>query len=66
VDGKTMYIKIKDGIPSIKSTKQMRVQVDTTQRKNKNKQSTKNKKKTYAIKTYGYEMMINSNKEDLR
>jgi hypothetical protein len=63
---KTMYIKIKDGIPSIKSTRQMKVQVDTTQRKNKSKQSTKNKKKIYANRTYGYEMMINNNKEDLK
>jgi hypothetical protein len=31
----------KDGSPSIKSTRQMRTQVDTTQRKNKSKQSTK-------------------------
>jgi hypothetical protein len=38
---KTMEIKIKDRNPSIKSTKQMRTQVDTTQRKNKSKQSTK-------------------------
>ncbi len=30
----------------MKSTRQMRAQVDTTQRKNKNKQSTKNKEKT--------------------
>jgi hypothetical protein len=36
---KTLYIKIKN--PSIKSTRQMKVQVDTTQRKNKKKQSTK-------------------------
>jgi hypothetical protein len=61
-----MYIKIKDGIPSIKSTRQMKAQVDTTQRKYKSKQSTKNKKKTYANRTYGYEMMINNNKEDLK
>jgi hypothetical protein len=32
--------------PSIKSTRQMRTQVDTTQRKNKSKQSTK-----YQVKT---------------
>jgi hypothetical protein len=32
-----MYIKIKDGNPSIKSTRQMKAQVDITQRKNKNK-----------------------------
>jgi len=34
---------MKDGNLSIKSTKQMKTQVDTTQRKNKTKQSTKNK-----------------------
>jgi hypothetical protein len=44
----------------------MRIQVNATQRKNKSKQLTKNKKKTYANKTYGYEMMFNNNKEDLR
>jgi hypothetical protein len=66
VEGKTLDIKIKDGIPSIKSTRQMRTQVDTTKRKNKSKQSTKNKKKTYANRTYGYKMTINNNKEDLR
>jgi hypothetical protein len=39
---KTMQIKIKDENPSIKSTKQMRTQVHTTQRKkDKSKQSTK-------------------------
>jgi hypothetical protein len=37
---KTLYIKIKDGNPSIKGTGQMRAQVDKTQRKNKSKQST--------------------------
>jgi hypothetical protein len=42
------------------------IQVDTTQRKNKSKQSTKNNKKTHANRTYGYEMMLNNNKEDLR
>jgi len=31
--------------PSIKSTWQMRVRLDTTQRKNESKQSTKNKEK---------------------
>jgi hypothetical protein len=31
--------KIKDGNPFIKSTRQMRTQVDTTQRKKKQKQS---------------------------
>jgi hypothetical protein len=38
---KTMYIKIKDRNSSIKSTRQMKAQVDTTQRKNKSEQSTK-------------------------
>jgi hypothetical protein len=37
--------KIKDVNPSIKSTRQMRAQIDTTQRKNKSKQSTKNNEK---------------------
>jgi hypothetical protein len=32
---------LKEGNPSIKSTRQMTTQVNTTQRKNKNKQSTK-------------------------
>jgi hypothetical protein len=32
---KTLYIKIKDGNPSIKSTRQMGAQVDTTQKKKK-------------------------------
>jgi uncharacterized protein (DUF433 family) len=36
-----IYIYIKYGNPYIKSTRQMRTQVDTTQRKNKNKKSTK-------------------------
>jgi hypothetical protein len=40
-----MYIKMKDKNPSIKSTRQMRAQVDTTQRKNESKQSMKNKEK---------------------
>jgi hypothetical protein len=34
---KTLYIKIKDGNPSIKSRKQMKAREDTTQRKNKRK-----------------------------
>jgi hypothetical protein len=37
--------KIKDRNPSIKSTRQMKAQVDTTQSKNKRKQSTKKKGK---------------------
>ncbi len=43
---KTTYIKIKEGNPSYKSIKQMKAQVDTTQRKkNENQQSMKNKEK---------------------
>jgi len=39
---KPLNIKFKDGNPSIKSTKQMKAQIDTSQKKeNKNKQSTK-------------------------
>jgi hypothetical protein len=64
---KTMYIKIKDKDQSIKSTRQMKIQADTTQRKNESKQSTKNKeKKSYANKTLSYKMTINDNKKDLR
>jgi hypothetical protein len=44
---KTRYIKIKDGNPSIKSTRQMRTQVNTTQIRNKSKESIfKNQVKT--------------------
>jgi hypothetical protein len=42
---KTLYIKIKDDNLSIKSTRQMRAQVDTTPKKNESKQSTRNKEK---------------------
>jgi len=42
---KTLYIKIKYGNTSIKSTRQMRAQENTTQRKNESKQSTKKNKK---------------------
>jgi hypothetical protein len=42
---KTMYKKIKDGNSSIKSTWQMKARIDTTQRKNESKKSTKNKEK---------------------
>jgi hypothetical protein len=43
---KTMYIEIKDGNPSNKSTRQKKAQEDTTQRKkNKSQQSMKNKEK---------------------
>jgi hypothetical protein len=41
-----MSLGISNGTnPSIKSTRQMRTQVDTTQTKNKSKQSTKKKSK---------------------
>ncbi len=46
---KTLWIKIKDGNPSVKSARQMWTQVDTTQTKNKSKQSTK--KYIYQVKT---------------
>jgi hypothetical protein len=59
-------MKIKDKNPSIKNTRQMRAQIDTTQRKNQSKQSTKKGKKPSANKTHGYEMMINDNNENLR
>jgi len=52
-------VKIKDKNPSIKSTRQMRTQIDTNQRKNESKQSTKKRKKPYANRIHGYEMMIN-------
>jgi len=56
---KNLIYKIKDKNPSIKSTRQMRTLIDTTQRKNENKQSTKNKeKKPYASRIQGYEMII--------
>jgi hypothetical protein len=45
-----MYIKIKDKNPSIKSTRQMRAQVNTTQRKNESKQSMKNKEEKIVYK----------------
>ncbi len=44
----------------------MRTHVDTTQRKNKSKQSTKIRQTSYAKRTRDYEMTINDNKEDLR
>jgi hypothetical protein len=54
------------GNPSIKSTRKMRTQVNTTQRKNKNKQS--GKKRPYVKRTHDYKMKINDNKnkENLR
>jgi hypothetical protein len=44
----------------------MRAQIDTNKRKNESKQSTKKRKKPYANRIHGYEMMINDNNEDLR
>jgi len=61
-----LYIKIKDENPSIIITRQMRAQVNTTQRQNKSKQSTKIKLKPYAKRFQGHKMTINDNNEDLR
>jgi hypothetical protein len=44
----------------------MKTQINTTQRKNKSKQSTKIKERPYVKRTHGHEMTINDNKEDLR
>jgi len=43
----------------------MRAQVNTTQKKNKSKQSTKIKLKPYANRSQGHKMTINDNKENL-
>jgi hypothetical protein len=43
---KTFNIKIKEGNPFIKSTRQMKAQVDTTQKKRKKQTMNKNKVKT--------------------
>jgi len=64
---KSLYRKIKDESPSNKSTRQMRAQVDTTQRKEtKANNQRKKKRKPYANMTPSYKVMINDNKEDLR
>jgi hypothetical protein len=60
-----LYIKIKDENPSIKSTRHMKAQVNTTQ-KQKQTINKKIRRKPYANRTHAYEMMINNNKEDLR
>jgi hypothetical protein len=52
--------------PSNKSTRQMRTQVDTTQRKNKSKQSTKIRRRPYAKRTHEHKMTINNTKKNLR
>ncbi len=49
-----------DKNPSIKSTRQMRTQVDTT------KEKTKIRSRPYAKKTHENKMTIKDNKEDLR
>ncbi len=59
-------IKIKGGNPPIKSTRQMRTQLNITQRKNKSKQSTNNLQRLYAKRTHDNEMTINNNKKNLR
>ncbi len=54
---KTPHKKIKDKNPSLKNTRQIRTRVNTTQRKNENKQSTKKRKrKRFANKIQNYEM----------
>jgi len=45
IEKRTLRMKIKDGSSSIKSTRQMKAQVDTTQRKKKKKKTKKKKKK---------------------
>jgi len=61
---KPLYIKIKDENPSIKSIRHIKEQINTTQKKQTiNK---KIRKKPYANRTHGYEMMTNNNKEYLR
>jgi hypothetical protein len=51
--------------PSMKSTRQMRTQINTTQRKNKSKLPTKIKQRHYVKRIHNYEMTINNNKDDL-
>jgi len=64
----TSNIKFKDVNPSIKSTRQMKAWIDTTQRKETkaNNQWKIRKRRPYANRTQGHKMMINDNKEDLR
>jgi hypothetical protein len=65
--GKKKPCKKNQGWP-IKSTKQMRTQVDTTQRKTtkENNQQKLGKDPIYINRYHGYEMIINNNKKDLR
>jgi len=44
----------------------MKTHVDTTQRKNKNKQSIKIRERPYGKRIHDYEMIKNDNKKDLR
>jgi hypothetical protein len=44
----------------------MKTKIDTTKRKNKNKQSIEIKLRPYVKRIHGYKMIINDNKEDLR
>ncbi len=53
-----------EGNPSIKSTRQMRTQGDTTQKKKVNNQQKKIRQRPYAKRTHGYKMTINDNKDD--
>jgi hypothetical protein len=46
IGGKTLDIKIKDKNPYIKNIRQMKAQVDITQKKKETKESTNNKEKT--------------------
>jgi hypothetical protein len=50
----------------VEGNENTRTQVDTTQRENKGKQSTKFKEKPYAKMTHGNKMTINNNKENIR
>jgi len=64
---KSLKIKIKDLNPSIKSTRQMKTQVARTQTKANNqpkkKSSKKTKRRPYAKRIHGYEMIINHKKK---
>jgi hypothetical protein len=63
---KTLYKHFKDRNPSIKSPRQMRVGVNTSQRKKRKQTLNKNKRDSYANRTHGYKMTIHHNKEDIR
>jgi hypothetical protein len=63
---KTLQIKIKDGNLSIKNTRQMRTQINTTQREKKTKKHKQSLKKSGKNLMQSYEMIINDSKADLR